>query len=190
MRKVGDMKFGNRGAIELSIGTIVIIVLAMSMLILGLILVQSIFEGAKYNVDSMNDKVKDEIGKLFVENKKTVVYLPNQIAEIKQGEDWGVAFAIRNIQSGTADSGRFSYQVVVSDPNVQKNCGVGIRDIENWITTGQADNMDIAPGDTYYGIVRLNIPEGAPLCTVRFHLEVRKDSAAYATDFFDVKSVA
>lgn len=180
----------NRGAIELSIGTIVIVVLAMSMLILGLILIKDIFTGVNYNVNSVNDKVKDEIGKLFVENKKTVVYLPNQKLEIEQGDDWGVAFAIRNIQSGTADAGKFSYDVVVSDPNVRTNCGLGDLDVEKWMKTGQSDTMTISPGDTYYGIVRFEIPEGSPLCPVRFHLEVMKDNVAYATDFFDVETIA
>jgi hypothetical protein len=184
------MKRGKKGAIELSIGTIVIIVLAMSMLILGIILIRSIFTGAKYNVDQMNNKVKDEINKLFVEDKKTVVYLPNQIAEIKQNEDWGVAFAIKNLVSGSAEASKFSYDVVVSDPNVRKNCGVGDRDIENWIKTGQSDILDIAPGDTYYGIVRFSIPEGSPLCTVRFHLDVKRDNQVYATDFFDIEATA
>ena len=44
-----------KGAMELSIGTIVIIVLAMSMLILGLVLIKTIFVGAKYNVDTIED---------------------------------------------------------------------------------------------------------------------------------------
>lgn len=176
-----------KGAIELSIGTIVVIVLAMTMLILGIVLVRSIFTGAKYNVDQMNDKVRDEIGKLFVEDKKTVVYLPNQIASIQQNEQWGVAFAIKNLEQGSAEAGRFSYDVVVSDPDVRKKCGVGEREIEDWITTGRADSITIQPGDTYFGTVRFFIPEIAPLCTVRFHLEVMKDNQPYATDFFDVE---
>jgi len=183
MRTIKDKK----AAIELSIGTIVIIVLAMSMLILGLVLIQSIFSGAKYNVDQMNNKVRDEINKLFVEDKKTVVYLPNQLAEIKQNEDWGIAFAIKNLAKGVSEEESFNYDVVSSDPRAQANCGIGIKDIENWIVTGQSDTIKISPGDTYHGVVRFMIPEGAPLCTTRFHLDVRRVSEHYATDFFDVE---
>ena len=183
-------KIGKRGAIELSIGTIVIIVLAMSMLILGLVLVRSIFTGAKYNVDEMNNKVKGEINKLFVEDKKTVVYLPNQITKIKQNEEWGVAFAIKNLAKGTVDAGKFDYEVVVSDPDIRTKCGIGEREIEAWMTTGRSDQIDIAPGDTYYGIVRFYIPEGSPLCVIRLHLDVKKDNQHYATDFFDVEVLA
>ena len=181
---------GKKGAIELSIGTIVIIVLAMSMLILGLVLVKSIFTGAKYNVDQMNNKVKDEINKLFVEDKKTVVYLPNQIAEIQQNDDWGIGFGIKNLVKGSSESSKFSYDVVVSDPDIRTKCGVGEKDIESWIKTGRADSFTLAPGDTYFGIVRFNIPEGSPLCTVRFHVEVKRDNVVYATDFFDVEAIA
>jgi hypothetical protein len=179
-----------KGAIELSIGTIVIIVLAMSMLILGMVLIRNIFAGSSENILQMNDKVKDQINKLFVEDKRTVVYLPNQIAKIDQNEDWGVAFGIKNLERGTAMVGAFSYEVSVSDPDVQRKCGIGEGDIERWITTGRSDQMSIAPGQNYYGIVRFLIPANAPLCTVRFHIDVKKDGQAYATDFFDVEVLA
>ena len=172
---------------EMSIGTIVIIVLAMSMLILGMVLVKNIFGGATQNVLSMNNKVEGEINKLFVEDKRTVVYLPNQIAKIDQNEDWGVAFGIKNLARGSAEVGEFSYEVSVSDPDVRTKCGIDERSIESWIKTGRTDSMDISPGQSYYGIVRFLIPENAPLCTVRFHLDVKMDGQSYATDFFDIE---
>ena len=179
-----------KGAIELSIGTIVIIVLAMSMLILGMVLVKNIFTGSSENVLQMNDQVKDQINKLFVDDKRTVVYLPNQIVKINQNEDWGVAFGIKNLARGTAEAGRFHYDVIVSDPDVRTKCGIDERTIEGWIRTGRADDATIAPGQSYFGIVRFLIPENAPLCTVRFHIDVTKDNAVYATDFFDVEVLA
>ncbi len=178
---------GKSGAIEMSVGTIVIIVLSMSMLILGMVLVKNIFSGASENVLQMNDKVKGEINKLFVEDKRTVIYLPNQIAKIKQNEDWGIGFGVKNLQRGTAEAGRFRYEVTVSDPDVRRKCEIGERDIENWIMTGRSDEMTIAPGQSYFGIVRFLVPEGAPLCTVRLHIDVTKDNTAYATDFFDIE---
>ncbi len=179
-----------KGAIELSIGTIVVIVLAMSMLILGLVLVKNIFTGSSENILQMNDKVKAQINKLFVEDKRTVVYLPNQIAKIEQNEDWGIAFGIKNLVRGTAEVGKFSYEVTVSDPDVRKKCGVDEKAIEGWLKTGRSDQMTIAPGDSYFGIVRFFIPENAPLCTFRMHIDVKMDGSAYATDFFDVEVLA
>jgi len=178
---------GKKGAIELSIGTIVIIVLAMSMLILGLILIRSIFTGAKYNVDEMNDKVKDQIAKLFVEDQKAVVYLPNRLAEIKQGEQWGIGFGIMN----TVGTQRFRWFVEVDDANIRQKCGVTELQAENWITTGGEGSIPIASGEKYYDYVRFNIPEGevsdVSTCIVRYHLIINKeDNSVYTAESFDV----
>ena len=176
-----------KGAIELSIGTIVIIVLAMSMLILGLVLVKNIFSGSSENILQMNDKVKDQINKLFVDDKKTVIYLSNHIAKIKKNEEWGIAFGIKNSVKGNPTPGEFSYEVKVSDPDVDTKCGVSKGYINNWIVVGREDNMVISPGETYFGISRILIPENAPHCIVRFHLDVKLEGNVYATDFFDVE---
>ena len=175
---------------ELSMSTIVIVVLAMSMLILGIILVKNIFSGTSDNISTINDDVKDQINQLFAEDSRIAVYLSNQIAEIEQNEDWGVAFAIKNLQAGTADAGEFTYEVSVSDPDVEQNCGIGESTAQSWIKTGRTDTVTIAPGETYYGIARFLIPENSPLCTVRFHIDVTLDGKAYASDFFDVEVTA
>jgi hypothetical protein len=179
-----------KGAIELSIGTIVIIVLAMSMLILGLVLVKNIFSGSSENILQMNDKVKDQINKLFVDDKKTVIYLSNQIAQIRKNEEWGIAFGIKNLVRGTPEPGSFSYEVKVSDPDVEIKCGVSESYINGWIVVGRADSMVIPPGESYFGISRIFIPENAPLCIVRFHLDVKIDEDIYATDFFDIEIIS
>jgi len=184
------MRSDKKGAIELSIGTIVIIVLAMSMLILGMVLIKNIFTGSSENVLQMNDQVKDEINKLFVEDKRTVVYLPNQIAKIRQNEDWGIAFGIKNLARGSAEVGQFAYTITVSDPDVRTKCGIGEAAIESWMITGRADSNTLSPGQVWPGIVRFLIPENAPLCTVRFHIDVTMDNTPYATDFFDVEVLA
>jgi len=177
-----------KAAIELSIGTIVIIVLAMTMLILGLVLIRSIFSGAKYNVETMNEKVQNEINKLFVEDKEIVVYLANQKADISQGDDWGIAWAVKNLKTGTPESAKLSYSVVVSDDNIKKNCGINEKTAESWIKTGQSESgIPVSPGGTVYRITRISIPKVSPLCIVRFRIDTKLDGEDYATDFFDVE---
>jgi len=176
-----------KGAMELSIGTIVIIVLAMSMLILGLVLIRTIFTGAKYNVDQMNDKVRDEINKLFVENKKIVIYLANQKADVKQGKDWGIAFGIKNLKTGTAEASKFDYDVVINNVDeVRANCGINEAEAESWIKAGKSGSIQISPGETYTTIIRFQIPEAAPLCIVRYNINVKADSDFYVADSFDI----
>jgi hypothetical protein len=183
MRKIETKK----AAIELSIGTIVIVVLAMTMLILGIVLVRSIFTGAKYNVDQMNDKVRDEINKLFTEDKKLVVYLPNRKAEIEQGDEFGVAFAVQN----TGQTQRFSWDIRSDDEQIRTKCGITELQAEAWISTGKSGSVEIASGDKYHELVRFNIPEAeindVSTCIVRFYIDVkREDKEGYATQSFDV----
>jgi len=172
-RGVDNKAFNKKAAMELSMSTIVVLVLAMSMLILGLVLVKTIFTGAKYNVDTMNTKVQNEINKLFVEDEKMVVYLANKKLDIKQGEDWGVAFAIKNLIEGSMGSKKFDYEVAVNmDPMELKNScgGLTIKEAESWIKAGKSSSMSLNPGETGYDLIRFSIPEGAPLCFIRYSI--------------------
>jgi hypothetical protein len=169
---------GKKGAIELSMTTVVVIVLAMTMLILGLTLIRTIFTGAQYNVQSINDKVRGEINSLFLENadQKIVIYLPEQKAVIKQGEAFGVAFALKNIEPATR---RMDYSVT---QEAGGNCPASANP-QSWIIVGGKGTPEVTSGDSYYGLIRIQPPLTAPLCLVRFKLTV----ANYADTFFDVE---
>jgi hypothetical protein len=54
-----------RGAMELSMSTVVIVVLALTMLIMGFILIRSIMCGAIGLTGDINNKVSDQINSLF-----------------------------------------------------------------------------------------------------------------------------
>jgi len=176
-----------KAALELSIGTIVILVLAMSMLILGLVLVRTIFTGAKYNVETMNKKVEAEINKLFVEDQRAVIYLPNRIAEIKQGGEYGLGFGIQN----SIATQKFRWNTLVDDVNIRKKCGVNENEAEDWITTGGSGSVDVASGQQYFDIIRFNIPEGEvsdiSKCIVRYKIIIKQeDGSPYETIPFDI----
>ena len=101
-----------KAAIELSIGTVVIIVLAMTMLILGITLIRSIFSGAKDSVTQIDQGVKNEINKLFAENaEKRLVLLPDsKLTKIEQGATGnGFAVAIRNVDE--LNSLQYTYKI-------------------------------------------------------------------------------
>jgi hypothetical protein len=193
-KKAGMVCLSNKkAAMELSIGTIVIIVLAMTMLILGIVLVRSIFTGAKYNVDTMNTKVQNEINKLFVEDEKMVVYLANKKLDIKQGEDWGVAFALKHLIEGEIGSKKFDYSVEVNMDSVdlKNSCGgLTIIEAESWIKAGKSSSMSLSPGETGYDIIRFSIPEGAPLCFVRYSITAKHPDipgSDYVSRNFDLR---
>jgi len=179
-------KIQTKGALELSISTVVVIVIGMSMLILGLVLVRTIFTGAKYNVDSLNKNVEAEINKLFNEQGgRTYVYLPDNQADVSKGDTFGVAFAVKNDVRGEAVAGNFQYEVKASE--VQKGCALSLAQADGYLTLGSKGNFALLPGDEpKFNLVKISIPESAPLCQVRYDIIVRKDSQPYKNEFFDI----
>ena len=136
----------------------------------------------------MNDKVTDEINKLFVEDKQIVIYLAaNREAKVKQGESYGVAFGIKNLKTGTAEASKFTYDVVVNNPTeVKSNCGINEKEALSWIKAGGSGAINIAPGKTYITVIRFQIPDLAPLCIVRYNINVKADAEFYTADSFDI----
>lgn len=178
-----------RAAMELSMSTIVILVLAMTMLILGLVLVRTIFQTGQGSIEKIDEKVKGEINKLFSEGESVVIHLTNNKAEIPPGESFGVAFGIKN----TGQTGEFVWNVEVSDTKVNEKCGVTEQQAENWITAGGSDSADLTSGKDYKDIIFFNIPEGQvndlSRCLVRFKLVVTLNGNPYETKPFHVQTV-
>jgi len=165
-----------KGAIELSVGTIVIIVLAMTMLILGIVLIRNIFTGTITNVDEINEGVRDQIKKLFQnENDRAVIYLTGKTAEVDKGEDYGIAFGVRNIKTGDPDPTVFKYETVMadSDSELREACGVNVQTAEDWIRFGSGE-VTVRPGEIGFPPVpiRIQLPETAPLCTTRYSIKI------------------
>lgn len=175
-----------KAAIELSIGTIVILVIAMSMLILGLILVKNIFSGANDITTMTQNQVKTQVNQMFGADSQLVVYPDSRQINAKIGgaPSGQFGFGIKNLVQGTSNV-NFSYQVVASDT---KNCqSITTAEATSWISVGSSDdNIPIAPGGTYSTNVLLQIPAGTPLCTVRYRIDVQDNGQEYATDNIDV----
>ena len=178
-----------RGAIELSVGTIVIVVLAMSMLILGLVLIRTIFKGATNVADLSSEQIISEVNKLFGEDKKVVIYPAIDTIVVKSGETRGFGIVIRNQLSGAqAKLTNFSYEVVpVSD--VEKDCGVTKEEVYNLFASGSEKDMNIpvATGDPKAIKVLFETGEGDPICTIRFRVDVKANGENYDYDYVFVK---
>jgi len=175
-----------KGALEMSIGTVVVIVLGMTMLILGLVLVRNIFAGATHNVDIINDKVRGEISKLFSEedNTRVVFFLPNNEAKIKKGESFGVAFGIKNNVAGESQAGQFEYKVKTG--SIEFGCSLTKEQAESYIILGREGEFSLSPGQTFSRILKIRAPDTAPLCEIIYDFEVKKDNEPYETNFFIV----
>ncbi|MCH7640749.1 hypothetical protein IID22_00925, partial [Patescibacteria group bacterium] len=154
-----------KAAMEMSVGTIVTIVLLMTVLIMGLVLVRTIFKSSIENINVIDESVKSEITKLFSEdnNKKLVIYPARKQISLKKGESGGFGFSIRNVEQTT---GSFSYEVSVIE--VTANCQMTTEAAENLIILGRSgSNIVISSGSILDAIlVRYKIPESASLCNI------------------------
>ena len=171
-----------KAQMQMSVGTIVTIVLLMTVLILGLVLVRTIFSGAVENINSIDQAVKNEINKLFSEDdsRKIVIYPSTRIITIQKGnQDFlGFAFSIRNLET---TEGEFTYNVFVNDPNIRQKCNINVQEAESWIKAGKSGKVTIAPGNLMLDpeFVRFLIPDNAPPCLIRYGVNVEKDNQQY-----------
>lgn len=173
---------GEKAQIQMSIGTIVTIVLFMVFMVLGLVLVRTIFTGSIQNVNSIDQAVKNEINKLFAEDdsRKIVVYPGTREITIKKGNtDYlGFAFSIRNTET---TAGVFTYNVLVNDPNVRNKCNINADEADSWIKLGKSGTVNIPAGNTMSDpeFVRFLLPDSAPPCAIRYGIDVKKDGQPY-----------
>ena len=171
-----------KAQMQMSVGTIVTIVLLMTVLILGLVLVRTIFSSAVENINSIDQAVKNEINKLFSEDdsRKIVIYPSTRIITIQKGnQDFlGFAFSIRNLET---TEGEFTYNVFVNDPNIRQKCNINVQEAESWIKAGKSGKVTIAPGNLMLDpeFVRFLIPDNAPPCLIRYGVNVEKDNQQY-----------
>jgi len=164
---------GKKAAMEMSVGTIVTIVLLMTVLILGLVLVRTIFSGAVENINGIDQAVKNEINKLFSEDssRKIVVYPGTRKIIIQKGEEnLGFGFSIRNV--GEAED-KFSYDITAVELSCQDS--MRLSDADELITLGrERSNINLPPGSIMDQpiFVRFGIPETAPPCQIRYAIQL------------------
>jgi hypothetical protein len=178
-------KIEKKGAMEMSVGTIVTIVLLMSVLVLGIFLVQRIFKSASGAVDLTDDQLKNEINKLFGDDKELVIYPSSGLVEIKQEETDGVGIGIKNLVMGVSGDLNFKYEVVIGSEN---KCGVDNDAILDWIAVGKSESgIPLASGGSASQKILFQIPTGAPLCVINFRVNVNVDKGN-GYEYYDTKA--
>jgi hypothetical protein len=159
-------------AMEMTVGTIVTIVLLMSALVLGLILTQTIFKGSKENIESIDEGVKNQINEMFAKDdlKKIVLYPGRSITLKKGGDEAGFGFSIRNLDT---TKGTFSYNI----SSIENNCGMDKYTADKLISLGKiGSGMEVLPGDVMSNpvLVTFAVPDSTPPCNVRYQLTIKK----------------
>ena len=177
-----------RAAMEMSVGTIVTIVLLMSVLVLGVILINKIYGGAIEATAMTEQAVKNEIQKLFSEQstKKVLVVPDTKKIAIKKGESsLGFGFSIRN--TGSSEE-KFSYEISATEINNECKDNMRLTDAENLIALGrEGSNILLPPGSVMDDaiFIRFDISESTPPCQVRYQIQVYyQGTQAYSTPVY------
>jgi len=181
------MKTKNKkAAIELSIGTIVIIVLAMTMLILGIVLVTNIMKGGIDLADVTNQKVRAQIVTLFTKDNSNIVIQTgaNRIAEVKAGGDpANINLGARPLGGGVINDRadlyyKLSYQSGTESTGNCDDLGVDIKkdlfqvNIEESPAKGSKINFDMSDASSLYATIDVSAPDGTPTCTQKIYVSI------------------
>ncbi len=177
-----------KAAMEMSVGTIVTIVLLMSVLVLGVFLIQNIFSGSKDAIDSVNNQVQSEISKLFAEEDLAlVVYPTSRDITLKKGDDpRGFAFSVKN---KGVEQAVFNFKVR-ADPEFEftTRCGSSFSEAKanSYLLRGSGSfTLDKGNSLGLPELIKFSIPEDAPPCTIPYRLEVFKGP----TEFYEGTTV-
>ncbi len=156
---------------EMTMGTMVTIVLLTIVLILGGYFISKIFASSTENIDSIDTAVKNEINKLFTEDssKKVVIYPPTRKIKIQKGkENLGFGLSIRNVKEQEA---KFSYEISA----IETSCGMRLTEADDLISLGkERTNIQLAAGSMMADpvFVRFKIPETSPPCQIRYEIKI------------------
>ena len=167
-----------KAAMEMSVGTIVTIVLLMSVLILGIFLVQKIFKGSTNAIDSINTEVENQINKLFSDEGGKIAFYPTSrdLVLKKSEEPKGFAFSVRN--ANNPNSAEFSYTIKASDVS---KCGTLTKEEASSYLLGGSGEFSLPSGGTLDmpRLVKFILPDTAPACTMIYYIEVKRDGEPY-----------
>jgi len=166
-----------KAAMELSIGTIVVIVIAITMLILGIVFVRSVMCGALGLTGDLNSRVKGEINDLFGSTGGEVqcVGTGGEPIRIIPGEVNIVYCGIKAPQTA-------KYSITLTDYNAVYSTQSEIR---SWIVTDSWTGT-VAPGDEDpKKAIRLNLPDNAPDDTLMLQVVIKKEGNIIATQDLD-----
>lgn len=174
-----------KAAMEMSVGTIVTIVLLMSVLVLGIFLVQKIFSSSRSAIDLTDQQLQSEIQKLFSnEDTKLVIYPTSESITLKPGKDGQIGLGIRNIADNVNAGTSFFYKV---DPQ-ESDCGITPGQLESWIRLGKSrSGIPVPIGEMEMSRITFKIPEGTPKCLAEFRIEVNRGSEIYRYKTIQVK---
>jgi len=181
-----------KGAMELSIGTIVILVIAMTMLILGIVLVRTIFTGATDSAGELNNQVMNEIKNMFTDESKDILISlgSDKSAKIKAGtENFGVHIAART-ETGDAATADLKYTLTL-DESARENCITLLNkgEVKEFFEQKIGEELEFTDANDNIAGVRIGISilDTTPKCTQKVIVEVTEGGKSLGKESFTIQ---
>ena len=179
MKKGGSLYLSRRrGAIELSISTIVIIVLAVTMLIMGMVVTRSVMCGALSLTGDVNSKVKSQLNAVFDSTEGEIACVGSgDAAKVVPGKEHYINCVIKAQEKA-------EYSAKVSD--VRSSSTTLTKDkLQKWIAVPTWKSQ-VAPNDRdVRKVISIKVPNDSPEGNVRFTLEFTKNGELISTKDID-----
>jgi len=158
-----------KGGFEMSITTLVVIVIAVVMLILGLVFVRQIFGTATKSVSVIDQQVRDKLKTMFGEGAG-IVATYTQTVDIKPGtQGFSFPFAART-PNGENIGNR-------NDMKYQLTKGYGsCTNPEGWFMqfgSGKWISVDKYEADTTFSNIIITVPKGTTFCSQKINIDVK-----------------
>lgn len=169
-----------KGALDLSIGTIVIVVIGVTMLILGMVLVRSIMCQAIGLTSDVNGKVKGELDRYFGNAGGEVVCIGSG------GEPIKISTGTNNIYCAikAPEEAQYDIKMVSSQSFIDT---LANDKLSTWIRSSTWTGR-VAPGDqSVKKAITLNVPDNAPEGQVRVSVEIRKNGELISSQDLDLE---
>ncbi len=155
-----------RGAIELSMTTIIVVIIGITLLTLGLRWVYNIYGDIERQRGQMSEAMEQQIRDMFGESDKPLNLLTTSIS-IEQGKSYDLGMAIRNI--GSNDNQHFSYDIIID----QIPSNANVNSVKSWFIYSKAKEFELDSGQVQTDLISINVPKtGAPLGAYRVSVKL------------------
>ncbi|MEK6895990.1 MAG: hypothetical protein AABX12_00825 [Nanoarchaeota archaeon] len=173
-----------RAALELSVGTIVVLVLGVTMLIIGMVLVRNIMCGALGLTSDINSKVRGEITRLFGSSQGEIECI-GAVGDAVQMVPGQLNSAYCGINAEQAAD--YEINVISLEAEDASN-----QEVQSWTRGGLGWKGRVAPGDSEpKRIVRFDLPNDAAEGLLTTKIEIKRNGQLISTKEldFDIKRV-
>ncbi len=182
------MLYNKRASLEISIQAIVIVVLAMTLLGLGLGFIRSMFKGISGVQEQVTEDVRAKIGRQLIETDEKLAFPRSEIS-IKRGDSAIIEVGINNKGNSPLDYKMFFEVISSSPPNLPR-----LSDSINWLQYSADKTYTLPAADFDVRQIRISVPKNADQGSYFFNFDILQspfnpiDSASiYAQkDFFIV----